>query len=230
MILDLGPESCVAHRGGAGGLAHAGLERALSAPSRSCPSTAPPTTCARAAARLTEARAQLLSVAGGGDTVAALQSAQACSAPSATSPPPAAPSWNGWRGRTLCRAWRRSKPRATREPAMSARRPRDRRARSRPGGSARSVRRRQPGSRSRSGLRPAPRHTRGSASSRAVFEQAGEAVPEADHDVGRSTAGASAVLAHEALSRSFASRRVHRPRPPCGKTLQRHCGRRRESR
>ena len=78
------------------------------------------TTCARAAARLTEA-GKLLSVAGGGDTVAALQGAGVLGAFSYVST--AGGAFLEWlEGRTLP-AWRRSKPCANREPAMSVRRP-----------------------------------------------------------------------------------------------------------
>ena len=59
---------------------------------------------AKAAAALTKAKA-LLSVAGGGDTVAAL-APRASRSSSPTSRPPAARSWNGWKARS-CPASRR---------------------------------------------------------------------------------------------------------------------------
>ena len=52
----------------------------------------------------------------------------------------------------------------------------------------------------------------------AVFAQAGDAVPQADHDV-VVDCGASGVLAHEALSRGF-SRVAYRGRGAMRRTLQ----------
>ena len=109
-----------ADRSGAGRLAHTGVERPASAPSRSCPSTAPRTTCARAAARLTKAGA-VCSPSPAGATRWRRSRARACSAPSATCRPPAAPSSSGWRGGRSPESPRsRHRPR---ERAMSARRP-----------------------------------------------------------------------------------------------------------
>ena len=61
---------------------------------------------ARTAAALTQ-EGSLVSVAGGGDTVAALQPCRRRGRFHLSSPPPAAPSSNGWKARN-CPAWRRS--------------------------------------------------------------------------------------------------------------------------
>ena len=200
MILDLGPETCarieavlaeartLVWNGPLGAFEIAPFDRAT-------------TTCARAAARLTGA-GRLLSVAGGGDTVAALQGAGVLGAFSYVST--AGGAFLEWlEGRTLPgRRRARGKRRAEERGMTTARRPAivvhdlDQAI-----GALRAAATAAvpvtlwsaPGAASYAGL----------GFLRAVFEKAGEAVPEAEHDAVIDCAG-SGVLAHEALSRGFA--------------------------
>ena len=74
MILDLGPETCARIEAALAGSRTLVWNGPLGA-FEIAPFDRATATCARAAARLTEAGGALLSVAGGGDTVAALQGA-----------------------------------------------------------------------------------------------------------------------------------------------------------